>query len=142
MIQTIIAYPKITVIQPQGSFNSSSALEFQRQVTIAVSQEGYTNVLVDLEQVESLDSAGLMALIYGLRLAQTLDRQLSLCSVSPSIRIIFELTQLDQVFEIFESSAAFEAQVRRHYSLEHFISIDNVGDAGLVPLISANVEAK
>ena len=108
MMQTITAYPKITVIRPYGPFDASNAVEFQSQITTAA-QEGHTCVLVELEQVESLDSAGLMVLVYGLRLAQALECRFSLCSVSPSIRIIFELTQLDQVFEIFESSAAFEA---------------------------------
>jgi anti-anti-sigma factor len=74
-----------------------------------VAKERYKNMLVDLEQVESLDSAGLMALVYSLKLAQALDIRFSICSVSPSIRIILELTQLDRVFEIFESVAAFEA---------------------------------
>ena len=107
-MQTITAYPKITVIRPYGPFDASNAVQFQHQITTAA-QEGHTCILVDLEQVESLDSAGLMVLVYGLRLAQALEQRFSLCSVSPSIRIIFELTQLDQVFEIFESGAAFEA---------------------------------
>lgn len=105
----IIASPDLTVIRFQGSCNAANAFEFQRQMKIAVTQERHTSILVDLEQMESLDSAGLMALIYGLRLAQVLERRFSLCSVPPSIQIIFELTQLDQVFEIFESIAAFEA---------------------------------
>ena len=111
MIQTIIAYPRITVIRPQGPFNASKAVEFQRQMTTAVVQQRYTSVLVDLEEVEFLDSAGLMVLVYGLRLAQAQERRFSLCSVPPSVRIIFELTQLDRVFEIFESVAAFEASM-------------------------------
>lgn len=76
-----------------------------------VAQEGHSSVLVDLEQVESIDSAGLIALVRGLKLAQTLGRRFSICCVSPSIRIIFELTQLDQVFEIFDSKATFEAML-------------------------------
>ena len=122
-MQTIIAYPKITVIRPQGPVNASNAVEFQRQMTTAVAQEGQSTVVVDLEQVESLDTAGLMALVHGLRLAQGLNRRFSLCSVPPSIRIIFELTQLDRVFEIFESVAAFET-------------------APLVPLMGAKVKVK
>lgn len=106
---TIIASSDVMVIRPQGFSNATNAFEFQHQMKIAVTQERHDRILVDLEQVESLDSAGLMALIYGLRLAQALGRRFGLCSVSPSIRIIFELTQLDQVFEIFESIAAFEA---------------------------------
>lgn len=110
-MQTIVAYPKVTVIRPQGPFNASNAVKFQHQMTAAVAQEGHKVVLVDMQQVESLDSAGLMALVHGLRLAQSLGRRFSLCCISPSIRIIFELTQLDQVFEIFDSKAAFEAAI-------------------------------
>jgi len=105
---TIIASPDVTVIRVHGFCNAANVSEFQHQMKIAVTEKRHTHVLVDLEQVESLDSAGLMTLVYGLRLSQTLGRRFGLCSVSPSIRIIFELTQLDQVFEIFESIAAFE----------------------------------
>ena len=86
-------------------------MQFQCQLKAAVAQAEQTVVLVDLAQVESLDSAGLMALVSGLQLAQHLDRRFGICSVSPSIRIVFELTQLDQVFELFESTAAFEAAI-------------------------------
>lgn len=103
----MIAYPEITVISLVGSFNAAKAGEFHTQVKTAVARKT-TGVIVDLEQVESIDSAGLMALIHGLRLTQALERRFSLCSVSPSMRIIFEVTQLDRVFEIFDNVSAFE----------------------------------
>lgn len=109
-MSTTIAYPKVTVICPHGAINAANAGEFQQRMVKAVAQDD-ANVLVSLEQVESLDSAGLMALVSSLRLAQSLGRRFSLCSVSPSIRIIFELTQLDRVFEIFEDAAAFEKAI-------------------------------
>lgn len=106
-MSTTIAYPKVTVICPHGAINAANAGEFQQRMVKAIAQDD-AHVLVSLEQVESLDSAGLMALVSSLRLAQSLGRRFSLCNVSPSIRIIFELTQLDRVFEIFEDAAAFE----------------------------------
>ncbi len=108
---TTLAYSKTTVVRPQGCLNASNAMEFQHQLKAVVAQAEQTIVLVDLAQVESLDSAGLMALVSGLKLAQQLERRFGICSVSPSVRIVFELTQLDQVFEIFESTAAFEAAI-------------------------------
>lgn len=108
---TILASSDSSVIKLSSSLNAANASEFQQQVTTAVGQERRKTVVVDMEQVESLDSAGLMALMHGLRLAQALDQRFSLCAVSPSIRIIFELTQLDRVFEMFENMAAFEAAV-------------------------------
>ncbi|HCF28467.1 MAG TPA: anti-anti-sigma factor [Cyanobacteria bacterium UBA11049] len=106
-MKTITAYPEITVIRPSGSFNASNAAEFQSDIVKVVTATKHSSVLVDLEQVEFMDSAALMALVRGLRLAQSLGKSFSLCSVSPSIQIIFELTQLDRVFEIFDSEATF-----------------------------------
>ncbi len=107
-MSTTIAYPEVTVVCPHGAVNASNAVDFQQEMARAIAQNKKSNVLVNLEQVESLDSAGLMALVSSLRLAQSLGSQFSLCGVSPSIRIIFEVTQLDRVFEIFENPTAFE----------------------------------
>jgi anti-sigma B factor antagonist len=103
MLKTL-AYPQIAVISPKDSLNAANAIEFQSQLAAAIAKPDYAHVLVDLGQVQSLDSAGLMALVSGLRLSQTLGKRFSLCSVSPSTRIVFELTQLDRVFEIFDSA--------------------------------------
>lgn len=108
-MQALVKYPKITYVCPQGCLNVANALEFERDLTTALAQDANTILLVDLEQVELLDSAGLMALVSGLKVAQKLGRRFSVCSICPSLRIIFELSQLDTVFEIFESKAAFEA---------------------------------
>jgi anti-sigma B factor antagonist len=111
-MQTTIASSQITVIQPQGHLNAANAPEFGRQLTEVVASEQPAIVLVDMEQVETLDSAGLMVLVSALSQAQSQNYQFSICSLSPSIRIVFELTQLDRVFEIFESRATFEAATR------------------------------
>lgn len=105
MANSILA-SQLMIIQPSGHINASNAAEFQRQLTSAVASDGHSVVLVDMHQVESLDSAGLMAFVSALSLAQTLKRRFSLCSVAPSIRIIFELTQLDSAFEIFDNRDA------------------------------------
>lgn len=112
-MQTLLSSPKLTVLKPQGHLNASNAAEFQNQLIKAVASSGHSILLVDMEQVESLDSAGLMALVSALSLAQRLERRLSLCSVSPPIRIIFELTGLDRVFEMVENRAAFEGAIRQ-----------------------------
>lgn len=98
---------QLTIIQPSGHINASTAVEFKHKLTKAVAAQD--SVLVDMSQVESLDSAGLMALVSALSLAQSLKRRFSICSVAPSIQIIFELTQLNEAFEIFESRDAFVA---------------------------------
>ncbi len=110
-MKTLTANPKITVIRPSGPFNASNAAAFGQHIRKIVSGTEHSSVLVDLALVESIDSAGLMALIHSLRLAQSLGKRFSICSVSPSIQIIFELTQLDKVFEIFDCQATFAAAI-------------------------------
>jgi anti-anti-sigma factor len=109
MMQTMIAYPKVSVIRAYGSFDALSAAEFQRLLKTTVAADDCTTILVDMEHVESIDSSGLMILVQSLRLVEGWGKRLSLCSVSPTLRIVFELTQLDLVFEVFENATAFEA---------------------------------
>ncbi|AFY33354.1 STAS domain-containing protein [Calothrix sp. PCC 7507] len=108
-MQLALKSPKITVIRPHGCLNAANALEFERDLTTALAQDDTSILQVDLAAVESLDSAALMALVSTLKLAGKLGRSLRLCSVSPALRIIFELTQLDEVFEILESEATATA---------------------------------
>jgi anti-sigma B factor antagonist len=108
-MQATLDYPKITIIRPQGCINGTKSLELESDLIAALTRDGISTLLVDLEYVESLDCAGLMALVSALKLAQRLERRFSLCSPSPLLRMMFELTQLDRVFEIFEGKAAFDA---------------------------------
>lgn len=110
-MQAALASSQITVIKPQGHLNAANTSEFGCQLTTAINSDKGAIVLVDMEEVESLDSAGLMVLVSALSLAQRQNQRFSLCCISPSIRIVFELTQLDRVFEIFETRAAAEAAI-------------------------------
>lgn len=111
-MQTLAVISPITVVQPQGHLNAANAAEFRSKLAAAVTANPNAVVLVDMKHLDSMDSAGLMTLVSALKLAQGQNQRFSLCSLSPSIRIIFELTQLNKVFEIFESRSAFEATLQ------------------------------
>lgn len=102
-VQAVLSYPKSKVIRPQGNFfNATNALEFERDLHAAIRQADAQTLLVDLGAVESIDSAGLMTLVSALKFSQSQGQRFCLCAVSPALRIIFELTQLDRVFEILD----------------------------------------
>lgn len=102
-MQAVLSHTTVAIIKPQDNLNAVNALEFERDLTTALRQDNNQILLVNLEKVELLDSSGLMSLVSALKLAQNLEKRLGLCCVPPSIKIIFELTQLDRVFEIFEN---------------------------------------
>ncbi len=101
-MQAILDNPKISIIRPQGSLNAVNAVKLEKELAVALNQNYNTIVLLDLENVDLIDSAGLMVLVSGVRKAKQLEQRLCFCSISPAHRIIFELTRLDRVFEIFE----------------------------------------
>ncbi len=101
-MQATLDNPKITIIRPQGSLNAINSLKLEQELKAALNQNNNTIVLINLEQVDFIDSAGLMVLVSGVQKAKTMGRRLYFCSVAPSHKIIFELAQLDKVFEIFD----------------------------------------
>jgi anti-anti-sigma factor len=58
-------------------------------------------LVVNMENVSFIDSTGLSSLIHGMKRARELNGDLRLCGLQQSTRMIFELTRLDKVFEIF-----------------------------------------
>jgi anti-sigma B factor antagonist len=106
-MQSLLARAQGSLIRAQGNVNAANAPLFAAQIGQAVASDA-TAILVDMSQVESMDSAGLMVLVDCLNRAQQLGKRLSLCSIPATVQIIFELTQLDRVFEILPSPAAFD----------------------------------
>ncbi|UBF26295.1 STAS domain-containing protein [Kovacikia minuta CCNUW1] len=110
-MQNVLVRPQATVLKPLGSLNAANVTKFQYQLNEAVLSDQNGALLIDLGQVEFIDSAGLMVLVSAQSMAQRLNKRLSICSISYPVRMIFELTQLDRVFEIFEGHAAFHAAI-------------------------------
>ena len=58
-------------------------------------------IVVDLTGVSYIDSSGLALFIEALQRVQGYGGQLALCGLAASVRTIFEIARLDQIFRIF-----------------------------------------
>lgn len=99
----------VAVLQPQGSLSGSNVIWFLHQFNVAVMCKKHSSVVINLNQVDSIDSEGLMAIVNALKLAQRANKRFCLCSVPRSVGIVLELTRLDSVLEIFDSLSAFNS---------------------------------
>lgn len=108
-MQSTLAQTGMTIVQPKGHINAANAAVLKRQLAETVSSHEFSSLMIDMSRVESLDSAGLMVFVSTLTLAQRLNKGFGLFGISPSVRIIFEVTQLDRIFEIFEHHPLTEA---------------------------------
>ena len=58
-------------------------------------------LIVDLSRVTYIDSSGLAALIEGMQNVEEYGGKFALAGLQETIRTIFEIARLDQVFQIF-----------------------------------------
>ena len=59
--------------------------------------------VIDMAAVDFIDSSGICALVGGLNAARHRRGCLVICNLWATLRLIFEITQLDQLLEIFDS---------------------------------------
>jgi anti-anti-sigma factor len=101
--ETLVHQKKVIRLQPPQRLDLQAGVTLRQQIA-AIEPEQDSLWLVDMAHVEFVDGAGRLALVEALNFAQRSQCRLLLCHLRPSIKIIFELTQLDQIFEIVESS--------------------------------------
>jgi anti-sigma B factor antagonist len=66
---------------------------------------GNARVVIDLGEVMYVASAGLKALLTGLRRARLLDGDVRLAGLNERVREVFEMSGFDQVFSIYPTPA-------------------------------------
>ncbi|MEH2078019.1 MAG: STAS domain-containing protein [Nostoc sp.] len=97
---------QVKVIKLNGNLNATTSQEFRQNITDIL--EGSPKiVLVDFKDVTFMDSSGLGALVLAFKTLRAADTKLVLCSINEQVRILFELTNMDKVFEIFPNQDAF-----------------------------------
>ncbi|NJP11502.1 MAG: STAS domain-containing protein [Leptolyngbyaceae cyanobacterium RU_5_1] len=97
---------EVKVVQPSGILNSSLAGQLCREVDEVV-KSGIRLVLIDLQDVTFIDSSGLGGLVNAFKSARIAGSKLVFCSVCEQARMLFEITGMDQVFEIFLNQSEF-----------------------------------
>lgn len=101
---------QLILVQPQRRLDLQGGKALEKQLMDLVISE-QTLLIVDLKQVYFMDSSGLVALAKALKTARESGCRLVLCNLQVSVKLIFELTQLDSVFEIFATYDAVRATV-------------------------------
>ena len=101
--------PLQAIIHPAGRMDVESS-PIVRQAILDFVDSGVKYVVVDLLQVEFMDSSGLSALVSGMKALRRSGGLLTVCQANAQIRTALRLTMLDRVFPIYETAqAAFEA---------------------------------
>lgn len=103
----------VTVLRLGGRFDAHEVPDVRKALGDMTGQ-GDNKIVVNLAEVNFIDSSGLASLVQGMKHCRSAGGDLYLCELRQPVRIIFELTRLDRAFAVFggeaEALAALEAQ--------------------------------
>jgi anti-sigma B factor antagonist len=100
------------IIAVSGEIHVSSAPNFSRLLSDAIGR-GKTAVVLDLSDVEFIDSTGLSVLLNGLRRVTRAHGRMALIVTNPTVLRLFQITRLDSTFDIAGSREDALAMVER-----------------------------
>ncbi len=91
-----------TVLELSGrlDLNSSSQLKGQVKELLA---EGETNLVLDMSDVNFINSSGLGTLVSILKDVRMVKGRMVVCNLAQYVQEIFEITQLSHIFDIYPS---------------------------------------
>ncbi|MEM6254330.1 MAG: STAS domain-containing protein [Cyanobacteria bacterium P01_D01_bin.156] len=106
MEQRIVSSPdsnhQVVIFSPQGRLDITTAWQFRLKLQECI-EKVTPHIIVNLSQVNFIDSSGLTSLVAGMRDADKIQGSFKLCNVHPESKLVFEVTMMDSVFAIYES---------------------------------------
>ena len=94
----------VAIVTLQGRFDAHGVPPVATWLQTS-QDEGRSRILVNLEGVNFIDSMALSSQVRGLKHCREKSGDLYLSSLQQSVRVIFELTRLDNAFSIFQSES-------------------------------------
>ncbi len=99
------ALPDATVVSISGSVDIYSSPELRGELKVALDGK-VRKLVIDMDGVSFVDSSGLATLIEALQKVQAYSGKLLLCNLSAKVLGVFQLANLDRIFQIRETREA------------------------------------
>jgi anti-anti-sigma factor len=88
----------LTIVKLAGVLDGAQAKELRQQVSASLAS-GQNFVMLDLADVNFIDSSGLGALIVALKMLRAAGGDLYLCSIAEPVKNLLKMTRMDRLFD-------------------------------------------
>jgi anti-sigma B factor antagonist len=95
----------VTYVTLGGEFDLAGVEQFDSAVRKLEANAPQT-LVIDLSTLDFMDSSGLRALVMADQRARQVGRRLAIVPGPPSVRRVFEITQLDDRLDLIDSASA------------------------------------
>lgn len=102
--------PIVKVLQPSGILDGVRGNELRREVN-DIMAVGADILLIDFQDVKFIDSSGLGTLVSAMKSVRNAGGKFYVCSMNDQVKMLFELTKMNRIFEEFENREEFNRQV-------------------------------
>ena len=96
---------EVKVLAFEGRLDTQTSPDAQQQLTRLI-EEGATKILVNLEKVDYISSAGLRVLLVVAKQLKTTDGELRICSLNEVVKEVFDISGFDLILPISASESA------------------------------------
>ncbi|AMA09735.1 MULTISPECIES: STAS domain-containing protein [unclassified Picosynechococcus] len=101
---------EFVILEPQGILDGPNTNELRLQIIDLLRGE-IDGILLDLNQIEFMNSSSIGALVAILKVVRAENKKLYLCSLTDQVSMIFELTKMDRIFTTFKDRDEFNRKV-------------------------------
>lgn len=91
------------ILKASGRLDSARAEGFEEQLKEAVGQEDQT-VILDLEDVEFMNSAGLRIALLTAKELDRAGRRFAVCALSEQVSAVFKISGFDKIIAVYDST--------------------------------------
>ncbi|MGF1461547.1 MAG: STAS domain-containing protein [Leptolyngbyaceae cyanobacterium] len=100
----------VRILEPAGILDGTKAEAFRQEVDAAL-EDGVETLLIDLKDISFVDSSGLGILVVVLKKVRSCNKEMYVCSINDQVKMLFELTSMDRVFEVLPNREAFAEKI-------------------------------
>lgn len=99
---TVTEHGDIKIIHLEGKLDVNLSIEIEAEFEKMI-DAGTKKMVLDLRKVEYLSSSGLRIFISAMRKLKEKKGKLVLCNITPMVKKIFKIVELEDLFEIYDS---------------------------------------
>lgn len=93
----------VLVVYLEGRLDVSVANQVEENLSELIDNGGYTQVLLNMKDVDYMSSSGFRACISTLRKLNSKGGTLKISNIKPAVKRIFDVIELTSLFDIYET---------------------------------------
>jgi anti-anti-sigma factor len=93
----------VKIVHLEGKLDVNLSIEIEAEFEKLI-DSGVKKMVLDLRKVEYLSSSGLRIFISAMRKLKERGGKLVLCNITPMVKKIFKIVELEDLFEIYDST--------------------------------------